>query len=168
MTQEISSLMDGELAAPDAERALRSCGASEEHKATWYLYHCIGDAMRGQAPRSFDRPVELLASLHGEPTVLAPRRPLESPYIRIALAAAASVATIGVVGWLGIQGGQGAPAPVVAKASSGIQPVANKSTLPARDAIQPLEVQAYLTAHRQIPPPELYRPVNNQAPAPTR
>jgi sigma-E factor negative regulatory protein RseA len=171
MTQEISSLMDGELAARDAERALRSCGASEEHKATWYLYHCIGDAMRGQAPRSFDRPLALLTALHGEPTVLAPRRPLESPYTRIALAAAASVATIGVVGWLGIQGiqgGQGASAPVVAKASSGIQPVSNKTTLSARDAIQPLEVQAYLTAHRQIPPPELYRPVNNREPAPAR
>ena len=79
-----------------------------------------------------------------------------------------TVATIGVVGWLGMQGGQGDAVPSVAKASSGIQPVANKSMLPARDTIQPLEVQAYLAAHRQIPPPELYRPVNNREPAPAR
>lgn len=163
MTQEISSLMDGELTAPDAEHAMRTCGASEEHKATWYLYHCIGDAMRGQAPRSLDLPAALVASLEREATVLAPRRRLDNSYTRIALAAAASVATIGVVGWLGTQGGQGAPAPVVAKVSSGIQPVANR--LPA---IQPLDFQAYLTAHRQIPPPELYRPVVNRAPAAAR
>jgi sigma-E factor negative regulatory protein RseA len=166
MTQEISSLMDGELTAHDAEHAMRTCGASEEHKATWYLYHCIGDAMRGQAPRSLELPVALVASLEREATVLAPRRRLDNSYTRIALAAAASVATIGVVGWLGTQGGQGAPAPVVAKISSGIQPVANR--LPARDAIQPLDVQAYLTAHRQIPSPELYRPVVNRAPAAAR
>jgi sigma-E factor negative regulatory protein RseA len=168
MTQEISSLMDGELAAPDAEHAMRSCGASEEHKATWYLYHCIGDAMRGQGPRGLELPGGLAASLQREATVLAPKRRLEIAYTRVALAAAASLATIGVVGWLGTQGGQGAPAPVVAKVSSAIQPVANKSTLAARDAIPPLEVQAYLTAHRQIPPPELYRPVNNRAPAAAR
>jgi sigma-E factor negative regulatory protein RseA len=168
MTQEISSLMDGELAAQDAERAMGACGASEKLKATWHLYHCIGDSMRGQAPRSFDVPRVLVESIRGEPTVLAPRRRPESPVTRIALAAAASVATIGVVGWLGMQGGQGAATPSAANVSSGIQPVANKSTVPARDAIQPLEVQAYLAAHRQIPPPELYRPVNNRAPAPAQ
>jgi sigma-E factor negative regulatory protein RseA len=168
MTQEISSLMDGELAARDAERTASSCGASEELKATWYLYHAIGDAMRGHGPRALEFPTVLVASLDREPTVLAPRRRLESTYTRVALAAAASVATIGVVGWLGTQGGQGGLSPVVAKVSSGIQPVANKATLSSRDAIQPLDVQAYLTAHRQIPAPELYRPVNNRAPAAAR
>jgi Negative regulator of sigma E activity len=168
MTQEISSLMDGELTAAEAEQALRSCGASEEHKATWYLYHCIGDAMRGQAPRRLDSPTALIASLKEQPTVLAPRRKLEGTFARVALAAAASVATIGVVGWIGTQGGEAGPRRWAAKVSSGIQPVANKTTLPVREAAQPLDVQAYLTAHRQIPPPELYRPVNNRAPASAR
>lgn len=164
MTQEISSLMDGELAAHEAERAIRSCGASEELKAAWHLYHAIGDSMRGQGPRSLDFPSGLVASLNGEPTVLAPRRRLDSVYTRVALAAAASVATIGVVGWLGTQSGEGGPGPVVAKVSSGIRPVAN-TTVRSRETIQPLEVQAYLNAHRQFPSPELYRPVNNRASA---
>ncbi|MGZ5067651.1 MAG: hypothetical protein ACXWG1_18880, partial [Usitatibacter sp.] len=125
------------------------------------LYHCIGDAMRGQAPRRLERSAALMESLKSQPTVLAPRRGLESKATRFALAAAASVATIGVVGWLGTQDGQPS-APLVAKVSSGIQPVANKTTLPAREAIQPLEVQAYLAAHRQVPPPEFYRPVNQR------
>lgn len=168
MTQEISSLMDGELAAHEAEHAIRSCNASEEQKSVWYLYHCIGDAMRGQAPRRLEPPAALIASLKTQPTVLAPKRRIESTFARVALAAAASVATIGVVGWVGMQGVQPGASSVVAKVSSGIQPVANKTTLPARDAIQPLDVQAYLTAHRQIPSPELYRPVNNRAPASAR
>ena len=162
MTQEISSLMDGELVPEEAERAIRMCGASEGEKVAWHLYHVIGDSMRGQAPRSLAPPTEVIASLQTQPTVLAPRRSMQT-VTRVALAAAASVATVGVVGWIGSQGGQGASGPVVAKASSGIQPVANKVI--ARELPSTLDVQAYLAAHRQIPSPELYRPVNNRASA---
>jgi sigma-E factor negative regulatory protein RseA len=165
MTQEISSLMDGELDSQEAERAIT---AGEEQKQTWYLYHCIGDAMRGQAPRRLELPTEVIEALKSQPTVLAPKRRLESTFTRVALAAAASVATIGVVGWLGTQGGQGGTVPVVAKSTSAIQPVANKTTLPSRESAQALDVQDYLTAHRQIPSPELYRPVNNRASAAAR
>jgi sigma-E factor negative regulatory protein RseA len=165
MTQEISSLMDGEAAAQEAEGAIRLCGTSEEHKETWYLYHAIGDAMRGQAPRVLSLPTEVIEALKAQPTVLAPkRRTLDSTFTRIALAAAASVATVGVVGWLGTQGGQAVTAPVIAKASSPIQPVANKTLV--REAV--LDPKDYLAAHRQLPSPELYRPVNNRAPAAAR
>jgi sigma-E factor negative regulatory protein RseA len=164
MTQEISSLMDGELAAQEAEFTIRSCSASEEHKETWLLYHTIGDAMRGQAPRRLALPAQLIEALGAEPTVLAPRRRLESSFTRIALAAAASVATIGVVGWLGMQGGQGGPAPIIAKSASAIRAVSNKSIV-RESALDPKD---YLAAHRQLPSSELYRPVNNRAPAPAR
>lgn len=161
MTQEISSLMDGELGAQEAGQALRACCAGEEHKRTWYLYHVIGDSMRGQAPRRLSLP-GVLDALQAQPTVLAPRRKLlETRFARVTLAAAASVATVGVVGWIGTQGGQGAT-PVVARDGGGLQPVANTVTQPA------LDVQDYLAAHRQIPPPELYRQVNNRAAARAR
>ena len=165
MTQEISSLMDGEVAAQEAETAIRSCSASEEQKQTWLVYHAIGDAMRGQAPRRLALPTQLIEALKAQPTVLAPkRRVIESTYMRIALAAAASVATVGVVGWLGSQGGEvGTPA-VIAKSASAIQPVSNKAIV--REAT--LDPQDYLAAHRQLPSPELYRPVNNRAPAAAR
>ena len=159
MTQEISSLMDGELEAHDAERTIGSCCTSEEQKKAWYLYHAIGDAMRGQPPRRLALPTQVIESIKTQPTVLAPRRRLETTFARIALAAAASVATIGVVGWIGTQGGPGASVAVVAKSSTLIQPVANKATVPA------LDVQDYLAAHRQMPSPELYRQVNNRTPA---
>ena len=51
-------------------------------------------------------------------------------------------------------------------AASSIKPVANTATVPAVPAN--VDVQEYLTAHRQIPSPDGYRPVANQAPAGVR
>lgn len=164
MTHDISSLMDGELEAPEAERAIRSCCASREAARTWQEYHLIGDVLRGGIPhptRTADRVHEALAA---EPAIVArPRRMHETTIGRVALAAAASVATIGVVGWIGSQGGQVPSAsPVIAKNPTSIQPVANTS--PASPAAAPAP-DDYMAAHRQIPSAELYRPVNNRAPA---
>jgi sigma-E factor negative regulatory protein RseA len=167
MTQDISSLMDGELEAQDAERAIRTCCADEDQKKTWFLYHAIGDAMRGHAPRDLTRPAAVLEALHAQPTVLAPRPRVAATAFKVAFAAAASVATVAVVAWIGLQGGASERAePVVAKSTSAIQPVANKTTLAAPAPV--VDEQAYLTAHRQLPSPELYRPVNNRATAPAR
>lgn len=164
MKDQISSLMDGELDTADADRAIRSCCASEELKVDWYLYHAIGDAMRGQAPRRLQLPSDVFESLKTQPTVLAPRRPMQSTVVRVALAAAASVATIGVVGWIGSQGGTGTTLPAVAKSSSPIQPVANKAGVQA----PAVPVDDYLAAHRQVPSPESVRAVNNRATATAR
>jgi sigma-E factor negative regulatory protein RseA len=164
MTQELSSLMDGELAADEAQRAITACCGSEESKVDWHLYHVIGDVMRGHSPRSLELPKGVVEALKAQPTVLAPRRIPQGTLARVAFAAAASVATIGVVGWIGSQGAREDTAPVAARSHPAIQPVANTVTLP--QGAQPLEVQAYLNAHRQLPTPEMYRPVNNnRAPA---
>jgi sigma-E factor negative regulatory protein RseA len=164
MTEKISSLMDGELAADEAQRAIKECCASADAKVDWHLYHMIGDAMRGHGPKTLAMPSGVIEALKAQPTVLAPRR-VPAAFTRIALAAAASVATVGVVGWIGTQGGQGAsPLPSVAKSNSGIQPASNTVVLPPQQAV-PIDVQTYLDAHRQLPTRELYRPVNNRAPA---
>ena len=167
MTQEISSLMDGELEGREADVALRACCGDEDRKRTWYLYHAIGEAMRGQAPASLGMPTSVFEKLKEQPTVLAPRKRVPASVVRIALAAAASVATVGVVGWIGSQGGSPAPVPVVAKsatAEQSIQPVASTATVvPAAAA----NVQEYLVAHRQVASPDLY-PVTNTAPATAR
>jgi sigma-E factor negative regulatory protein RseA len=165
MTQEISSLMDGELESPEAERAIRSCCATREAAQKWQEYQLISDVLRGGVPhptRTADRVREALAA---EPAIIArPKRVYETTLGRVALAAAASVATVGVVGWIGTQGGQVPSAgPVIAKnptATSTIQPVSNTAPVPAASN----EVQDYLAAHRQLPSKELYRPVNNREP----
>jgi sigma-E factor negative regulatory protein RseA len=162
MTEKISSLMDGELAAHEAEGAIKDCCASEKAKVDWHLYHVIGDAMRGHSPRTLAMPAQVIEALQVQPTVLAPRR-VPATFTRIALAAAASVATVGVVGWIGTQGGQGSAVPVTAKSNSGIQPASNTVVMP--QALPATDVQMYLDAHRQLPTRELYRPVTNRAPA---
>ena len=168
MKQDISSLMDGELDSHNADRVVQACCKSEEHKDTWNVYHAIGEAIRGQVPRSIERPQRVMDAISKEPTVLggARRNVFETTLGRVALAAAASVATIGIVSWIGTQGGApGAVAPVIAKgtpAANAIKPVANVQEVPAGD------LQDYLTAHRQIPSPESYRPVANSGAAPTR
>jgi sigma-E factor negative regulatory protein RseA len=165
MTQEISSLMDGELEAPDAERAIGSCCKDSEAAQLWRQYHLIGEVMRGDAIHPTGTARRVFAQLAQEPAIIArPRRMIETTFGRIALAAAASVATIGVVGWIGTQGGQAPGSPVVARspAAATLQPAANT----AAPASMPVaDVQDYLAAHRQIPSAELYRPVLNRTPA---
>lgn len=156
MTQEISSLMDGELEAHEAERTIRSCCANSESAQKWQEYHLIGDVLRGGKPHPTDTASRVSIALQGEPAMVArPKRIHETTVGRIALAAAASVATIGVVGWIGTQGAQVPGGAVVAKHPAAI-PVANK-TPPTVD------VQDYYIAHKQLPS---YQPVNNRtAPA---
>ena len=148
MTQEISSLMDGELESHEAERAIRSCCASGEAASKWQEYHLIGDVLRGGKPHPTGTAERVRLALEKEPAIVArPRRIHETVFGRVALAAAASVATIGVVGWIGTQGGAPGAAGVVAKNPAAVQPVVHQQKAPAA-APAPEE---YLTAHRQIP-----------------
>ena len=158
MTQEISSLMDGELDRTEAERAIKACCLGGKDQETWHLYHVIGDSLRGQAPRDLAAK-RIMDRLEHEPAIIArPKRVLDTSFARVALAAAASVATIGVVGWIGSQGGapavSGTP---VAKGAAQVQPVSKTvRTAPAA------EVQDYYTAHKQLPSPQTYKPVVNR------
>jgi len=161
MTQEISSLMDGELSSPEAERAIGACCTTPEAAQKWQEYHLIGDVLRGGLPHPTDTAQRVRGALQSEPAIIArPKRVLETTFGRVALAAAASVATIGVVGWIGTQGGQlpGA-SPVVANNPTALQPVANQAPT-ARPTVDP---QDYYTAHKQLPSARLYRPVKNSA-----
>ena len=156
MTQEISSLMDGEMEAHEAERAIRSCCSTSESAQKWQEYHLIGDVLRGGKPHPTDTASRVSDALRNEPAIVArPKRMLETTVGRIALAAAASVATIGVVGWIGTQGGQVPGGAAVVAKNPAVMPVANK--MPAAPTV---DVQDYYTAHKQLPS---YQPVTNRA-----
>ncbi len=177
MTQEISSLMDGELDTQASDRAIRDCCGSPEGKQAWENYHLIGEAIRGNAYHRFDVSAAVMREIEKGPTVLAPSaikpkpRPIHS-FGRVGLAAAASVATIGIVGWIGMQGMQGtSQAPVVAQ-TGGVTVVTNAPVELAKHQPEPtyaaIEVNDYLAAHRQVPSPDQYRTVATGAPAPAR
>ena len=161
MTQELSSLMDGELGAHEAGRAIGVVCGNDELKEKWHAYHVIGEALRGEGLCRGASTRRIMDALASEPTVLAPRRlPSASP-ARIAFAAAASVATVAVVGWIGLQD-RGAPAePAVASSA----PAATATPVLASNVVPLKNVNEYLVVHRQLPNAEYYRPVSNQAAA---
>jgi sigma-E factor negative regulatory protein RseA len=163
MTQELSTLMDGELEAHEAGHAISSCCRNEALKQKWQAYHLIGEALRGECPCRSAATERIMAALRDEPTVLAPRWRPSASAGRIAFAAAASVATVAVVGWIGVQGTGAPEGPALA------------STAPARLAAAPVvasanvvplnNVNEYVVVHRQFPNADFYRPVSNQAAA---
>lgn len=169
MTQEISSLMDGELEAHEAERAIRGCCADSEAARKWQEYHLISDVLRGGHPHPSGTAGRVSKALESEPAIVArPRRIVDTTFGRVALAAAASVATIGVVGWIGSQGGQPVPGAVVAKTPVAAQPVVHQVPVASEPAP---DLQDYLAAHRQIPSAGMYRPITDRtiaAPAAAR
>lgn len=161
MTQELSSLMDGELPADEAERIIKGCCGSEELKAKWQAYHLIGEALRGEAAPRGASTRRIMEAIAQEPTVLAPppRRATASAG-RIAFAAAASVATVAVVGWIGMQDSAAPTGPVIAKSAT----VAPQAVPVAAANVVPMHnVNEYLVVHRQVPNAEFYRPVAAQA-----
>lgn len=169
MSQEISSLMDGELERDEAVRAIRSCCTSPEAVSTWETYHLIGEALRGANPHPTRTAERVRAALAAEPAIIArPKRVLDTTAGRVALAAAASVATIGVVGWIGSQGGQVSGGPMMAtQPAASIQPVASKAPAKAAPAAPAVDPHDYYVAHKQLPSADLYRPVNRAVPATT-
>lgn len=161
MTQELSSLMDGELEADEARRAIRGCCGSEALKEKWHAYHLIGEAMRGESPCRNAATRRIMEAIDREPTVLAPRLRLGASAGRVAFAAAASVATVAVVGWIGLQERGTSAGPAMARSDKGV-PAA--PTVAAAAAVVPLtNVNHYVVVHRQVPNAEFYRPVANQA-----
>lgn len=175
MTQQLSTLMDGELDTHASEQSLQDF-ASAEGRQAWATYHLIGESMRREGCRDFDISAKVMAVVAGEPAIIA--RPKPKPahsFARIALAAAASVATIGVVGWIGMQGVPGTSSPAVAQ-NTGVTMQANVPVelakhqepgklLPVEPAYAAIEVNDYLAAHRQVPTPDQYRAVAARTPA---
>jgi sigma-E factor negative regulatory protein RseA len=161
MTQDLSSLMDGELDAREADRVIRGCCGNEELKRKWQDYHVIGGAMRGECPCRSASTRRIMDAIAKEPTVLAPRLRVTASAGRIAFAAAASVATVAVVGWIGLQDRPGPAGPAVASSKT-VTPAAE---VVASNAVPLSNVNEYVVVHRQLPHGDFYRPVSNQAAA---
>jgi sigma-E factor negative regulatory protein RseA len=103
MTQNISTLMDGELYGDEADQLLGKIKLNHDAQQEWMTYHLIGDVLRQSdylprpmSPSFFER-------LEAEPTVLAPQRPRSSKVGFVAMSAAASIMAMAFVGWLSIQ-----------------------------------------------------------------
>ncbi len=101
MNEQLSRLMDGDLADAEVERVVAEC-ARPELRASWHCYQLIGDALRGAQGTPVDVALRVSKALASEPTVLAPRRVAPRPLATWAFAAAAGVAAVTVVGWTAV------------------------------------------------------------------
>jgi len=107
MSEQISALIDDELAIDDAVRTLVGIQSNKQAAETWSQYHLIGDAMRGSAMFSPVFKQNLMQKLEQEPTVLAPNVAQSKAATAKSLnkvpakwSIAASFAAVMVVGWM--------------------------------------------------------------------
>lgn len=134
MSEQISALMDDEIAVEDAAHLIYSIESSRQSADAWSQYHLIGDAMRGSDMLSKDFKHNLMHLLEQEPTVLAPyaaqNAAQKSAAFKDKLPAkwsiAASFAAVMVVGWMALQQmqtGNVAPVVQIAQVTAPDQPI---------------------------------------------
>ena len=78
MSEQISALIDDEIAIEDAAYLITMLQSSKKGAEAWSQYHLIGDSMRGDNNLSANFKQNLMQKIDLEPTVLAPNATLES------------------------------------------------------------------------------------------
>ena len=71
MKDQLSALIDGELALESSQHLITSVKSGGEMKEAWQHYHLIGDAIRGEIAMSTNFSARVMSALDAEPTVLA-------------------------------------------------------------------------------------------------
>lgn len=97
MKEQISALMDNDLALEDAEFLMTALKANGEASKSWATYHLIGDVMRGNKVLRHDMTASIMQEIAKQPTVLAPKPSLFKNK-QVAFSVAASVAAVFFVG----------------------------------------------------------------------
>lgn len=111
MSEQISALMDDEIALEDASRLIAFLHNNKQAAEVWSDYHLIGDAMRGNAMFSKNFKQNLMQKIEMEPTVLAPKAAQQNSQklaefkekLPVKWSMAASFAAVMVVGWMALQ-----------------------------------------------------------------
>ena len=149
MSEQISALMDDEMAIEDAAHLIVAMQSSKQAADAWSQYHLIGDAMRSDMVFSKDFKQSLMHKLDLEPTVLAPKT-AQTPSqessqhkdrLPVKWTIAASFAAVMVVGWMALQ----------QQMQSGATPGANVEMANAEVNEQAIPAE-YLSAHRSSAP----------------
>lgn len=108
MSEQISTLLDGELPVENFSKELNSLLGNKKSQQLWRDYQLIGDAMRDVPQLSDDFTARLMEKIELEPTVLAPSalprvKPQATQHPKSTLsfpwAMAASCAAVLMVGW---------------------------------------------------------------------
>lgn len=112
MKEQISALMDDDLALDDAEYLMTAIKANGEAAERWATYHLIGDVMRGEQAMRGDLTQKIMQQIAKQPRVLAPQSYLAKKPMLWSMAA--SVAGVFFVSWIVLhqQSSQNGLAPV--------------------------------------------------------
>lgn len=112
MNEQISALIDDEIAVDDASHLISAVQSNKQASEAWGHYHLIGDAMRGATVFNPDFKQNLMQKIESEATVLSPNAALtghnDGPKkqteakgkISTGWSIAASFAAVMVVGWM--------------------------------------------------------------------
>lgn len=111
MNEQISALMDDEVAVEDAIHLISALQSNRQNAEAWSQYHLIGDAMRGNIEFGSNFKQNLMQRIELEPTVLAPnatqinaRKMTDfKDKLPVKWSIAASFAAVMVVGWMAMQ-----------------------------------------------------------------
>jgi sigma-E factor negative regulatory protein RseA len=115
MTEQISALVDDEIALEDAEHLLTTIQPNSHAAEVWAQYHLIGDVMRGTGTLSPNFKQNLMQKIDLEPTVLSPNASLKNQHnmhnqsaaikskLPVSWSIAASFAAVMMVGWMLLQ-----------------------------------------------------------------
>jgi sigma-E factor negative regulatory protein RseA len=166
--RRLSLLLDGEAGTQDAQALCGAWRDDAELRATWHVYHLIGDVMRSEdLAHPVSRDAAFLASLRerlsAEPVVVAPRPattpvPRRRSWIGPVATAAGFAAVAGVLVVMRV-GPEDERSGVLARSPSGVLPVAASAALLDGIDVQPLvadgklirdaRLDRYLAAHKQ-------------------
>lgn len=102
MKQNISTLMDGELCAEEADKLLAKIKCHPQAQQEWLTYHLIGDALRQPDYMPEHISATFLERLRAEPTVLAPHSQRTAKTGLYAMSAAASIMAMAFLAWLSL------------------------------------------------------------------
>ena len=111
MNEQISALLDDEIAAVDATHIITSIQMNKQAADAWSRYHLIGDAIRGTSMMSADFKQNLMQKIDLEATVLSPTALMTKSMdnnqseqaknkIPFTWSIAASFAAVTLVGWM--------------------------------------------------------------------
>ncbi|MBA3696303.1 MAG: sigma-E factor negative regulatory protein [Methylotenera sp.] len=159
MNEQLSALIDNEIALADAAHLLAAAQSNKHLADAWGHYHLIGDAMRGTPAFSADFQQNLMQKIELEATVLSPNAQsnrTEAPAaVRTKLppswSIAASMAAVMIVGWVAVQQQPmiDAGMKVAALQPIATQPVTEQTTVASLKESIPTE---YLMAHQASAP----------------
>lgn len=151
MKERVSALLDGALDDDASARVFESIKRDAGLREDWERYCLIGDVLRDESSLSAGFTDKVMASLDGEPTVLAPVRRERSAWAARLMPIAASVMGVAAVGWVALT--LNGPGPEVQRLASA-KPAAVVAAPVERVALAPAEAseREYLFAHQAMAP----------------